>query len=332
MYASGVAIALLMGGAGYAGYRYYDAELHSPHRAGQPTLTVDIPAGTSVSGVADILAHRGVIGSALVFEIYVRTHGAAARLEAGHHQIPGGLNLVEVVSLIEHSRGREVRVTIPEGYNSQQIAALLQQKGLFPANQYLTATRAAYTYDFLAGHPPGSGLEGYLFPDTYFFDPRATTKDVIEVQLRRFGEQVPAPLRAHAGDHQLRFDQALVMASIIEREARFDQDRALIAGVFYNRLAAGMKLEADATVLYAKGATSGEISDQDKRINSPYNTYLETGLPPGAICNPGLPSIQAALIPANSDFLFYLTDHDGHAHFSRTLAEHQQQQIQYGVR
>ena len=223
-------------------------------------------------------------------------------------------------------------MTIPEGYTSKQIADVLQQKGLFPAQAYLTAVQHdQFSQDFLAGRPPGSNLEGFLFPDTYNFSAKATPDDVINAQLARFGEEVTPDLRAHAADHKLTLYQALVLASIVEREGRFDEDRGQIASVFYNRLAAGIPLQSDTTVEFAKGNPGAAITNADKAINSPYNTYLHTGLPPGPICNPGLASMVAALTPAQTDFLYFLTDKDGHAHFSKTYAEHNAQAAQYGV-
>ena len=325
-------VLLVLGGVAYGGYRYYDGEVHQRHRVGQPAVNITVPPGTSVSGVADILAKNGVIGNTVVFQVYVRLNGYNSRLDAGQYHVPGGASMIEVAALLGHSLASEVSVTIPEGYTSKQIADVLQQKGLFQAQAYLTAVQHdQFSQDFLAGRPPGSNLEGFLFPDTYNFSAKATPDDVINAQLNRFGEQVTPALRAHAADHGLTLYQALVLASIVEREGRFNDDRGQIASVFYNRLAAGTPLQSDTTVQFAKGNPGAAITNADKAIDSPYNTYLHTGLPPGPICNPGLASIVAALTPAQTDFLYFLTDKDGHAHFSKTLAEHNAQAAQYGV-
>jgi len=221
-------------------------------------------------------------------------------------------------------------VTIPEGYSARQISALVASKGLGSADDFLAATRLSYPQEFLAGRDPALGLDGYLFPDTYQFAPKASARDVITVLLNHFGDKVTADLRGRlpAG---YSLNQVVVVASIVEREALFDKDRAAVAGVFYNRLAARMPLQADATVLYAKGQVSGGITEDDKKFNSPYNTYLNPGLPPSGISNPGLASITAAIQPLKSDYYYYLTDKDGHAHFSRTYAQHQQCQVNLSV-
>jgi UPF0755 protein len=329
-FAVSAAIALLLIGVGvFLAYRYYQGQVHDPRRVGLAPLAIDIPAGAGVGGTGDILARKGIIGSALVFEIYVRTHGLADGLEAGHYTIPAGVSMAEAVALVSHAQGTQVKVTIPEGYTTKQIAALLEQKGLFSAASYSAAANSGtYTQPFLADRTPGYGLEGYLFPDTYFLDPRAKPADVINEQVNHFGQTVPADLRRHAADEHLTFAQAIVLASIVEREAQFDKDRPYVAAVFLNRLAQGMPLQSDATIAYAKGQGSTAISEQDKQLNSPFNTYLHPGLPPAPISNPGLASIRAVLMPASGfDYLYFLTDTSGHAHFSRTLAQHEQCQV-----
>ena len=329
-FAVSAAIAVLLIGAGvFLTYRYYDGQVHDPRRVGLPAATIDIPPGSGVAGAGDILARKGIIGSALVFEIYVRTHGLADGLEAGHYTIPGGISMAKAVALLSHAQGTQVRITIPGGYTTKQIAALMEQKGMFSAASYAAAANSGtYSQPFLADRTPGYGLEGYLFPDTYFFDPKAKPADVINEQVSHFGQSVPLDLRRHASDQHMTFSQAMVIASIVEREAQFDKDRPYVAAVFVNRLAAGMPLQSDATVAYAKGQSTTVISEQDKQLNSPFNTYLHPGLPPAPISNPGLASIRAALMPAASfDYLYFLTDPTGHAHFSHTLAQHEQCQV-----
>ena len=315
-------------GAGGVG-AYYSSEVSAAHRVGQGPIALSIPPGTSTSGVADLLVSKGVIGNALVFSTYVRLHGLS--LEAGQYSIPAGATVSDVAALLAHNQtGTSVRVTIPEGYTARQVGALMAKKGLFSADDFLAATRQPYPQDFLVGHDPSLGLDGYLFPDTYDFAPRVTPKEVITVLLNRFGEKLTPDLRTRlpAG---YTLNQVVVMASIVEREAFFDKDRAAVAGVFYNRLAARMPLQSDATVAYAKGQAGADITEDDKKLNSPYNTYLNPGLPPGGISNPGMPSIMAALQPQKTGYYYYLTDKVGHAHFSTTYAQHQQCQVNLSV-
>ena len=326
---SAIVAVLLIGGGAFAGYSSYHGQVYDARRVGQGPATVDIPAGAGVSGVGDILSKQGVIGSSLAFEIYARTHGLAGSLEAGHYSIPGGSSMAAALALLSHATGTQVRVTIPEGFTQKQVAALFEQKGLFSAAAFLdAANKGTFTQTFLAGRTPGYGLEGYLFPDTYFFDPNVKPAAAINVLLDNFAAKVPGDLRAHAADQHITFSQAMVLASIIEREAGFDKDRPYVAAVFYNRLAQGIPFQSDATVAYAKGQSTTVITEQDKTLDSPFNTYLHTGLPPAPISNPGLASIRAALMPASGfTYLYFLTDPSGHAHFSRTLDQHNQCQV-----
>lgn len=322
----GLLVVLIMFGvvAG-GGYTYYKSQLRSPHGSGAGTTTVVIPPGTSTSGVADILSGKGLIGSALVFQVYVRLNGFA--LEAGQYQVPKAATTEDIVALLTHNQsGTSVTVTVPPGYTAKQIGAVVEKKGLFSADAFLAATRQPQPEDFLAGHDPALGLEGYLFPDTYQFSARATPEDVVTALLKDFGLKVTPDLRSKA-PRGYSLAQVVVMASIVEREAFFDKDRAAVAGVFYNRLKAGMPLQSDATVAYAVGRAGADISEDDKKSASPYNTYQHPGLPPAAISNPGLASLQAALAPMPTDYLYYLTDKDGHAHFSKTYPQHQQCQV-----
>jgi UPF0755 protein len=323
-----IALLLIAGGVLF-GYRYYQGQVNDSRRVGQPAVSVDIPLGTGVSGIGDILAAKGLVGNTLVYEIYVRTSGLSGRLEAGHYTIPGGASMADALARMSHATGSQVSVTIPEGYTTKQIAAVMQAKGLFAASAYVdAATNGSYSQPFLVGRPRGYGVEGYLFPDTYFLDTKATAVQVINVQLDHFAQQVPPELRQRAAAQHVTFSQAVVLASIIEREAQFDKDRAYVAAVFYNRLSQGVPLQSDATVGYAKGQASNAITEQDKLLNSPFNTYLHSGLPPAPISNPGLASIRAALQPAAGfDYLYFLTDSTGHAHFSKTLAQHNQCQV-----
>jgi UPF0755 protein len=335
LFLAGVAICvLLLGGGGLGAWSWAKSEIDSPRRVGQGAITVNIPPGTSVSGIGGILQRAGLIGNPVLFEAYLRLHGEAGKLEAGTYQVPAGLDLPQLILILErNTHGASLSFTIPEGWTAGQIGRAAESKGLFPAAGYAdVVAHGSFPDGFLADRPAGADLQGYLFPDTYFLAPGVTPTELVQLQLQRFGEVVTPEIRARAQSHGLSFYQALVMASIVEREASFPEDRPQIARVFYNRLAAGMPLDDDATLLFAKGVTSGFVSDQDKQIDSPYNTYRHAGLPPGPICNPGLAAIESVLDPADNDYLYFITDSSGHAHFARTLAEHNALVQQYGAR
>jgi len=187
------------------------------------------------------------------------------------------------------------------------------------------AAKGEFDYDFLTGVPHGEKrLEGFLFPDTYQFEADATAEEIINVMLKRFGEVYNEEYRRRAQELGLSTLEVVTMASIVEKEAKLDEERAVIAGVFYNRLKKNWKLESCATVQYLLGEPKAELSYKDLEIDSPYNTYKYYGLPPGPIASPGKASLEAALYPEEVDYLFFRANPDGSHTFSRTLAEHNQ--------
>jgi UPF0755 protein len=185
----------------------------------------------------------------------------------------------------------------------------------------------SFNEPFLAGRPPGASLEGFLFPDTYTFAKGASAHQVVQAQLDDFAKRA-APLLA-TPPRSLSAYQLVVMASIIEREARFDDDRPKVASVLYNRLDRGMYLQVDASVLYGLGVFGRAPTADELHKDTPYNTYMHAGLTPTPIANPGLASLQAAAAPAQTAFLFYVSDGCGHNHYSTTQAEHDQQAARY---
>jgi UPF0755 protein len=223
------------------------------------------------------------------------------------------------------------RVTLAEGLTAQQMAQRVAAAGLrISADQYLAEVRTgSFSEPFLAGRPAGASLEGFLFPDTYDVPQGTTAHQLVQMQLDDFGHRA-AGLLGGAQQHGLQSGyQLVVLASIVEREARFDDDRPKVASVLYNRLAAGMDLQVDASVLYGLGIVGRSPTSDELHQDTPYNTYLHAGLPPTPISNPGLASLQAAAQPTKSSFLFYVSDGCGHNHYSTTQAEHDQQAARY---
>lgn len=227
-------------------------------------------------------------------------------------------------------------ITFVEGWNNAQIADYLAKGGIVSAATFLADERAfnASAYDFLSAKPPGADLEGFIFPDTYFIpqNPGAgqSLSDVIIIKaLGDFNLRVTPQIRAQAAVNGLNFYQMVTLASIVEKETGGDQtQKKIVAGIFYNRLKAGMPLQSDATVAFATGHT--DVSLADTEVNSPYNTYKNTGLPPGPICNPSLDSILAAAYPERTDYLYFLTDpKTGQAIYAKTYQEHLANKVKY---
>lgn len=256
-----------------------------------------IKSGQSTREIADSLEDEGLISSATIFTLYTKSKGEL--IQVGVYKLAPSQNMKEILGILVSGKTSENIVTIPEGWRVTQIDAELAKKNI---SQQGALTQVA------------SADEGYLFPDTYRFMPDAKAEDIRQEMMADFNKKT-------AGMNVTR--ENVILASIVEREAKFDEDRAKIAGVYLNRLEKNMRLEADPTIQYAKGSWDKITTADYKNVNSPYNTYLNPGLPPGPICNPGLKSIEAVLRPEENGFLYFFHKSDGHAVFSTTLQEHE---------
>jgi len=272
-------------------------------------VQVIIPRGSSLSDIASLLAARGVIRNAFSFRVLARVRHADEEVRAGAYAFAPHETASEILEQLR-SGGAQIAtwVTIPEGFTAAQIAQRLQEQGIGRATDFERAFR---------------GHEGYLFPSTYLLPLAATPAQVTRMLTDQFAKELPPDAAARARDLHVSVAQAVTVASLVEREALIEPDRPLIAGVIYNRLRRGMPLQVDATIEYALPEHKSALSLHDLKVNSPYNTYQHTGLPPTPIANPGLPSLLAALHPAKTDALYYVYCGNGHHVFAKTLAEHQ---------
>ncbi len=303
------------------GVRTYVA-LHptvSPGYRDSGVKVVYIEPNTQSSAIADLLKREGVIRNRFLFLLFTLLRGSADRLKAGEYEFGSSMGLLDVIRILEEGKVLVHKVTIPEGATIRQIATLLDQDGLVDRDRFLQlATDPAVASYYV---PEADTLEGFLFPDTYHFIKGVTAEDVIETIVGRFFRKVPGEDELRARELGMSLYQIVTLASIIEKEAVLDREKPIIAGVFYNRLRRGMRLQADPTVLYGKNRR-GRITRRDLRSKHPYNTYVQNGLPPGPIANPGEASLKAALYPARVKYLYFVSKNDGTHHFSRTLREH----------
>ncbi len=298
-----------------------------------------VEPGESAATIATRLERMQLIADAELFRLLLRYWGVDARLEAGDYELRRNMSMSEIVTELQHGRLRARTVTIREGLRAEEIAHLLATEGLVDQEEFIHLVRNdSFHYDFLRDRPANAPktLEGFLFPDTYQFPANITTTAVIDMLLHNFDNRVTLEMRQRALDQGLNLYQVLVIASIVERETAQADERPIIASVYLNRLRKGMYLEADVTVQYAKGydLQAGRwwpvLSVEELRtIDSPYNTYLNPGLPPAPICSPGLASIQAVLDPADTKYLFFLTKGDGSHAFAETFEEHLENQSKY---
>jgi UPF0755 protein len=297
--------------------------------------TFTVQPGQSATAVAEELQRRGLIRSSLVFRWEIQSRGLGSKLEAGDYELSPGMSTKEIVTVL--ARGAVApgtTLTVLEGWRAHQIAQRAEQLGLAEAEVLLRLVQSPREHGLNPPDPAAQTLEGYLFPDTYQFDPKVTPNEIVVAMLRQFDRRFDADLRRQAAARGLTVSQAVTLASIIEREAAQPSERPLIASVFHNRLAAGMNLDADPTVQYAAagrdlraaasyGFWKRDLTVDDLKIESAYNTYRVDGLPPGPICSPGLDSLQAAVVPAETRFLYFVARGDGSHAFAETSHEHQ---------
>jgi UPF0755 protein len=316
-----IVIVLLLAAGGLAKFYSWATGASGP----QSPVTLTLPQDASRSDVANVLHDRGVIRSALGFEILLRVKHPGA-FAAGTYHLKTNMTASDALDTLAAGPPKtvaQVRITIPEGFTIDQEASRLTGPLPFSQRSFVAAATGG-SHSLPPYLPKGTkSVEGFLFPDTYFAYSNATADDVISMQLQQFGKEAEGlHLVERAKALGLTPFQVVVVASMIEEEARYPQDRVRVAEVIYNRLKRGMLLEIDATTAYAVGKPGQPLDAADYRSKSPYNTYVHKGLPPGPISSPGRDSLQAALNPAHGDLLYYLViDKAGHEAFTSSYQE-----------
>jgi UPF0755 protein len=287
--------------------------------ASEKSVRVTIPRGASVSTVTDSLTARGVIGSARWFRLYTKLVGYERTIQAGVYDFPTRATSSEVLRMLVVGRTAQDRLVVPEGLMLEEIAALAQSQLGIPEQDFVTAAHDSGLVERVGAREPT--LEGYLYPNTYHASVGASALDVVRQMVSEFEARWQPEWDARLDTLQMTRDQAITLASIIEGEAQHPVDLRYVSSVYHNRLSRGMRLEADPTVIYALG-TRRRLFERDYRTPSRYNTYLIDGLPPHAIAQPSAATIEAALYPRASDFLFFVAGPGGRHVFSRTYREH----------
>ncbi len=310
-----------------SGLTYFGVRsLFEPKTSERHLITVEIPARSRVPETGAKLERDGVIRSAFAFRLWAKWHGEGAKFRAGRYNFSSNMTLAEIARQLDAGPQESgIRVTIPEGFTLRQIADLLEEKKLCDAATFLRdATDETFIEHLQADFSlPKNTLEGYLFPDTYHFEPGTPVKTLVETMLMNFSTRYARPYQHEITQSGRDLHALVTLASLIEREARVPEDRVRIAGTLENRLKRNMRLEVDATVLYALGHHKDKVYFKDLKVDSPYNTYRHKGLPPGPIANPGLPCLDAATKPEVNDYLYYVARPNGSHIFSQTLAEHE---------
>ena len=297
------------------------------------TVDFTVRRGANASQIAADLLSAGLIKSALAFKFVLFESGTENALQTGTYKVSAALSPRDLATLFQKAPGDQVALRIIEGWRLTEVAVAVNKA--FPSISAADFTAAAVVGTrnnfVLSGLDPKTSLEGFLFPDTYFLRPDATADQIIGILLDNFETKAGPALRTAAAARSVAIYDMVKLASIVEREARDRKESPTIAGVYQHRLDIGMKLDADPTIQYAKG-TWDELSLDDLKLDSPYNTYLNAGLPPSPIANPGLAALQAAAQPEKTDFLYFVAKGDGtgdHA-FAKTLEEQEANRVKYG--
>jgi UPF0755 protein len=305
-----IAAALIVGAGCYVWLNSHDVgakgELNN--------IRVDIAEGSSVSEIIHSLKENGVIDSEFHFKYLCKATGNGSQFKSGSYELTNQMSFDEIVAKLNTGAmsADSVRFTVKEGAWLSEIASQAEELGLCTRDEFITAANSRdYDYDFVAEIPQRDNLlEGYLFPDTYFVEKNASAHDIVDMMLGEFDQSFDSELKAQAQSLGRSVDDIVIIASLIESEVKYPDERATVASVIYNRLNKNMKLQLDASVLYALGEKKSRVYYSDLEVNEPHNTYVVDGLPVGPISNPGKACLVAAANPESTDYLYYVLQDD----------------------
>lgn len=299
-------------------------QVFRPHQGAVEEAVVVIPSGTSIQKIAAILKDQDVISNSFYFRWYLRLFYPDHPPKAGEYLFKGPLTMRQVVFRLIKGEIAYTEAVIPEGLNIWETARLLEEKAYFPAGDFLDAAAAGIGLISEIDSEADS-LEGYLFPDTYKLHKGVTAEEMVGIMVKNFLNHLDERMKRRAAEIGLTIRQSVTLASLIEKETASSQERALISSVFHNRLRMKMKLDCDPTVIYAlvrDGRYRNKLGWDDLKYDSPYNTRIYGGLPPGPICNSGAAAIEAALYPAETKYIYFVAKNYREHHFSESLNEH----------
>jgi peptidoglycan lytic transglycosylase G len=311
------AVSVLLSFAFVAAYTFYyrpSINLASPE--------IRVEQGDSLAAVAHKLRAQKLISNERLFLLWARLRGLEKKIHLGLYRFEDPVPAWEILDRLATGKGVFYKITIPEGMTVKEIAALLGKMQIADSEKFLGEASAPGLLASLG--LPNQGIEGYLFPSTYYFTPSTPERNIVLAMVEQF-RKVSAPvLEFSNGDRGLTQHQLITLASIIEKETGVEAERPLVSAVFHNRLKLGMPLQSDPTVIYGLKDFQGNLTRKNLQDPSPYNTYRISGLPPGPICNPGLSSIKAAIKPAHAPYLYFVSKNNGSHEFSASLEAHNQ--------
>ena len=304
--------------------------VESPVDFRERAMTVEIPTGVNFARVTDILQEADLIRHPRAFYAYALIRKAASRIRAGEYDLASSMSPSEILDALVEGRVKGYPVMIPEGFTMRRIADRLAEKGIVDRDRFMAvATDPAF---LMSQGIEGGSAEGYLFPDTYIFSRAVEEERVIRFMLDQLRRRLTGNMILRMDQLDMTMGEVLTLASIIEKEGGPPDEKPLISAVFHNRLERGMKLQSDPTIIYGMDDFDGNLKREDLKMDTPYNTYIIRGLPPGPICSPGLEAITAALYPAEVNYLYFVSKNDGTHHFSSNLTDHNKAVIKYQIR
>ena len=326
-----ITFAALLGGIFYFRYRVYYS-----HGSYKQDKEFEITKGEGNSQIATNLKKEGLISGDWYFYYYIHTHGLLNKFLPGKYQINGNMSIPEIALRLTQEESilpGYAKITFPEGWDSKKMAERLSANGL-PGENFLRIVQSppkslSGDFEYLKNV---KSLEGYLFPDTYFFAKDIKAEGVAQKMLDNFDQKLNAEMREVIKNQGKSISDIIALASIVEKEVNNDEDRQIVSGIFWQRIKNGQALQSCATLAFILGENKKQYSIVDTQIVSPYNTYQNIGLPPGPISNPGLSAIQAAIYPKKSEFNYFLSEPaTGQTVFSKTLEEHNANKFKYGL-
>lgn len=303
-----ILILLIITGFAFYGYQ----SIYQPASDKDDLKIFNIERGSSVKKIAQDLKNEELIRSSNLFLFYSLITNNR-NIQAGEYLLSPQMNIPQIIEIIVGGKIKEEKITIIEGWDLNDIAIYLEEKGISSKEEFFS----------IAGEPRNKdSLEGYIFPDTYNITSRDTAETIVQKALLNFEQKITAELRNDIKQQGKTIEEIVIMASIIEKEVKSLEDKKNVSDILWKRINANMPLQTCATVLYALGEKKSSVSTADTQIDSPYNTYKYRGLPIGPIANPGMNSILAAIYPTKNNYWYYLSSPDGKTHFSTTLDEH----------
>ena len=286
-------------------------------------IYLKVRPGADARSIARDLEEKGVIGNRYKFFWFAKWKGEANNFKTGTYAFHGNMDFQEILSELTRGGTSIVRFTIPEGFGVKEIAERLSKEGLVDQKEFLKRAENFAPYSYMKKRRNVRyAAEGFLFPDTYTVEPDITVEEIMRMMAQDLDERLTEELRERAEEQKLSIYELITLASLVEKEAQYDEDRPIIAQVFFKRLEIGMPLQTDASLQYLMDEPKEDVLIEDTKIDSPYNTYQHEGLPPGPIANPGMASIEAVLYPADTDYLYFVADREGHNHYSSSYDRH----------